>query len=324
MGLGGLIGLVVSIVFHEFCHSIVARKYGMPMKGITLFIFGGVAEMSEEPVSPKAEFFMAIAGPIASILLGLIFFGIFRVSKIYEWAQPVKGVLNYLMFINFILAGFNLIPAFPLDGGRILRSILWAIKNDLQKATRISSKFGSGFAIILMVLGALSILGGNFIGGLWWLLIGLFIKGASQGSYQNLLFRNILSGKSAGELMTADPVAIPADINLQNAVEDYFYKYHHRLYPIVSDGQLKGCVNVKKLHDFPRGFWQEKNIGEIADNCDENNTVDINDDAFDILRRMNSEQKSRFIVTQNDRLMGIITQKDLLDYLLIRSDLESQ
>ncbi len=323
MGLAGMGGLVVSIIFHEFCHSIVARRYGLPMKGITLFIFGGVAEMEDEPAGPKAEFLMAIAGPIASVLLGVAFFGILQAGQMYEWSKPVKGVISYLMFINLVLAGFNLIPAFPLDGGRVLRSILWAVKKDLKAATRISSRFGGAFAVFLIILGVLSILGGNFIGGLWWFLIGLFIKGASQGSYQNVLFRNMLAGKRVGEIMTHEPVTIPDDINLKEAVEEYFYKYHHRMYPVVRDGEVLGCLTTKMLHDYPQGFWEEKQVADIAEKCNDNNMIDVNEDAFDVLKKINKTQKNRFMVAENGKLCGIITRKDLMDYLFIRMDLES-
>ena len=138
MGIAGAIGLFISIVFHEFCHSIVARHFGLPMKGITLFIFGGVAEMESEPQSPKVEFLMAIMGPVSSVLLGAAFYLASMAGKSVGWPTSVNGVLQYLMVINFVLAGFNLLPAFPLDGGRVLRSILWGIRGNLRWATRIA------------------------------------------------------------------------------------------------------------------------------------------------------------------------------------------
>ena len=135
MGAGGAFGLFASIIFHELCHSIVAVRYGLPMKGITLFIFGGVAEMSDEPPSPKAEFLMAIAGPVSSVVLGLVFYLIYFAGQRWGWPMPVNGVFSYLTWLNFVLAGFNMLPAFPLDGGRVFRSILWGAKRDLRWAT---------------------------------------------------------------------------------------------------------------------------------------------------------------------------------------------
>lgn len=194
MGIAGALGLFASIVFHEFCHSLIARRYGLPMKGITLFIFGGVAEMAEEPESPKAEFLMAIAGPISSVVLatGLLF--LHMAGKHAVWSEPVNGVLWYLWFINYALAGFNLLPAFPLDGGRVLRSILWAIKGNLLWATKIASRLGSGFGLFLIVMGLFClIIIGDFIGGIWFGLIGMFIRNASQMSYKQLLTRREIS-----------------------------------------------------------------------------------------------------------------------------------
>jgi Zn-dependent protease len=168
MGIFGALGLFFSIVFHELCHSLVARKYGLPIKGITLFIFGGVASMEQEPPSAKAEFLMAIAGPASSIVLGVIFFIIRTVGIETDWSVPLTGIFTYLAFINWVLAGFNLIPAFPLDGGRVLRSALWKWKNDIRWSTRIASRVGAVFGLVLIFLGVIQFFSGNFIGGIWW------------------------------------------------------------------------------------------------------------------------------------------------------------
>jgi len=157
MGILGAIGLFLSIIAHEFCHSLVARKSGMPMKGITLFIFGGVAEMGEEPPSAKAEFQIAVVGPLSSIAIALLFYAIYALGEVGGWPPPFNGVVAYLAMINMLLAVFNLIPAFPLDGGRILRSILWGWKKNLRWATRVASGIGSGFGIFLIVLGVIRI-----------------------------------------------------------------------------------------------------------------------------------------------------------------------
>ena len=193
MGAAGALGMFASIIFHELCHSLVARRFGLPMKGITLFIFGGVAEMDEEPPSPKAEFFMAIAGPASSILLGLFGYVVSVAGE--EWLPvPVAGVLEYLTIINFVLAGFNLVPAFPLDGGRVLRSALWQWKKNFRWATRIASKLGSFFGTVLIFLGILNILRGNVIGGIWQSMIGFFLGNAARMSYHQVLMRRALEG----------------------------------------------------------------------------------------------------------------------------------
>ena len=185
MGVCGALGLFGSIVFHELCHSLVARRYGLPIKGITLFIFGGVAEMEDEPQNPKTEFLMAAAGPASSVLLFLIFHGLSMATE-NAWPTVVNGVISYLGWINGTLAIFNLLPAFPLDGGRVLRSALWKYKDDLRWATLVASRTGSLFGFGMIFLGILSLLRGNFIGGVWWFVIGMFLRNTSQMSYRNL------------------------------------------------------------------------------------------------------------------------------------------
>jgi len=210
MGIVGAVGLFISIVIHELCHSLMARRYGVHMKGITLFIFGGVAQMEEDPPSLRAEFATAIVGPLSSIAIALIFYGIYLSGKQGGLPEPVNGVVGYLAMINGILAGFNILPAFPLDGGRVLRSILWGVKKNLRWATRVSSWIGSGFGILLIVLGVLNVLRGNFIGGMWWFLIGMFLNGAAKSPYQQLITRRALEGEPVRRFMKTDPVTVPA------------------------------------------------------------------------------------------------------------------
>ncbi len=194
MGTVGAVGLFVSLIIHELCHSLMARRFGIPMTGITLFMFGGVAQMNKEPDTPKGEFLIAVAGPTASIGLAGLFFMLYAGTSAAGTPEAFSGILAYLGWINVILAIFNMLPAFPLDGGRILRALLWAWKDNLRWATRIASDIGSGFGIALIFLGILSLLAGNLIGGLWWCLIGMFLKGISQGSYRQLLL-NFLAVK---------------------------------------------------------------------------------------------------------------------------------
>jgi len=185
MGVVGALGLFASIVAHELCHSLVARYYSLPMRGITLFIFGGVAEMSGEPQSAKVEFLMAIAGPAASIVFGFLFHLLMLAGR-DSWPRQVTGILQYLSWINLALAAFNMIPAFPLDGGRVLRSLLWRIQGNLESATRIASRFGVGFGVLMMLLGAYELVGGFVIAGVWYVLIGMFVQAASRAAYDQV------------------------------------------------------------------------------------------------------------------------------------------
>jgi Zn-dependent protease/CBS domain-containing protein len=323
MGIVGAFGLFFSIVFHEMCHSLVARKYGMPMKGITLFIFGGVAEMGEEPPTPKAEFMMAIIGPISSIVIGIVFYGIYFVGRQNGWSEPINGVVQYLAFINGLLAAFNLIPAFPLDGGRVLRSILWGLKKNLRSATRISSKIGSAFGIFLIILGAFQFLRGNFIGGMWWFLIGMFLRGAAKTSYQQLLLRKALEGEPVKRFMKTDPVTVTPSLSVAQLVEDYIYKYHYKMFPIVEDtDRLVGCVTTKQVKEIPREEWNHRKLGEIAARCSAENTIGPQVDAMKALSIMSKTGVSRLMVTEGDRLLGIVALKDLLKFFALKVELE--
>jgi Zn-dependent protease/predicted transcriptional regulator len=322
MGIAGTLGLFLGVVIHEFAHSLVARHYGMPMKGITLFIFGGVAEMGDEPASPKIEFLMAIAGPVTSIILGLIFFVLAALVKQANVSVPVFGVLQYLGAINGILAAFNLVPAFPLDGGRVLRSILWAVKKDLRWATRISSKIGFLFAIVLIVLGFFQIVQGNFIGGVWWILIGIFLQNAAKMSYQQLLARQVLQGEPVRRFMQADPTVVAPSLSIKQLVEDYIYTHHYKMFPVVADGKLQGCISTQQVKTIPRQEWASHTVAELANSCDRENTVSPDSDALKALEIMSRTKNSRLMVVEGDKLVGVLSLKDLLQFFALKVELE--
>lgn len=324
MGIVGAAGLFLSIIFHELSHSLVARRFGMPMEGITLFIFGGVSQMSEEPPSPKAEFMMAIIGPLSSIAIGVVFYIVYAVGKQGGWPQPVNGVVGYLAIINGILAGFNLIPAFPLDGGRVLRSILWGIKGNLRWATRISSSIGSGFGILLVILAVFQLFQGNFIGAMWWFLIGMFLQSAAKSSYQQLMVRNALQGEPVRRFMNADPVTVPSSLSIKELVEDYIYKYHYKMFPVVDNDKLAGCVSTKEIKKVSHDEWAQKNIGDLVTDCTTENTLTPDTDSVKALSIMNKTGSSRLMVTEGDRLAGIITLKDLLKFFSLKMELEEE
>lgn len=324
MGVAGVIGLFFSLVFHELSHSLVARRYGLPIRGITLFLFGGVAEMEEEPASPKAEFLMAIAGPIASALLAGIFYGLSAWGTARGLPDAVLGVTRYLGFLNGLLAVFNLLPAFPLDGGRVFRAALWHWKGDLRAATRIASKVGVGFGFVLMALGVLHVLIGDFVGGMWWFLIGLFLRGAATGSYYQLMTRRALEGESVRKFMTGQPKSIPPNITVRQFVDDYVYRYYHDLFPVTQNSRLIGCVTTRQVKEVPRDQWDVKTISAIVTPCSGENTIEADADAVKALSLMQRSANSRLMVTDHGRLVGIIALKDLLKLLALKMDLEEK
>ncbi len=321
MGAAGAAGLFISIILHELAHSLVARRYGVSMKGITLFIFGGVAEMENDPANPRTEFFMAVVGPLSSVAIGLVLFSILVWGKQNGWPVTIEGVLAYLAWLNLVLAAFNLVPAFPLDGGRVLRSALWSWKKDLRWATAISSRIGSGLGIGLIILGVISIFMGNFIGGLWWLMIGLFIRAAAQQSYQQLLARGVFQAKKVKDLMVRDPLTVPRSISLSEFVNEYVYKHHFQVYPVLSYGKLVGCISVNSVAGVPREDWSTQTVGAVAASCGEAMTIGPDEDANKALEIMSRTRNSRLFVTEGDRLVGIITLKDMLALLAVKMEL---
>jgi Zn-dependent protease len=325
MGFVGALGLFASVLVHEFSHSLVANKNGMPMHGITLFVFGGVAEMQDEPPSPRVEFRMAGVGPLVSVVTGGVFYGLSWAAQQAGASASIWGVLRYLGIINWALAVFNMIPAFPLDGGRVLRSLVWrSEKHDLISATRITSTIGRVFGYVLMGFGVFSLFMGNFIGGMWWFIIGIFLNNAARSSYQQVYIRKYLEGQKVSRFMKRNPVTVPPSISIRELVEEYVYQYHYKMFPVSSNGELEGCVTTKALSDIDKEQWDSRTVGEIASKCGKENTVSPDTEAHVVLRRMRKNGQSRMMVTENGKLTGIITLKDLLEYVSTKSELERE
>jgi Zn-dependent protease/predicted transcriptional regulator len=325
MGVLGAVGLFLSIIFHELCHSLVARRFGLEMSGITLFIFGGVAEMTEEPRSPKAEFFMAAAGPLSSIVLGLAVLAVarFMPGPFFHPTSATKEVLLYLGEINLILAAFNLIPAFPLDGGRVLRAILWGRHGNIKRATRVTSSIGSGFGAILIVLGVVSFITGSFVAGVWWFLIGMFLRGAASQSYRQLLLRRELEGEPVRRFMTTEPVTVDPELYVRDLVEQYVFRTHHKLYPVVDEDRLMGCVTLAQVKGVPRDKWDWTRVRDLASGCSEENTLSPDTDAMEALTRMRRHHVSRLMVVEGGHLVGILSLKDLMNFLSMKVELDA-
>ncbi len=322
MGIGGAIGLFLSIILHELSHSLVARRFGLPMTGITLFIFGGVAEMSDEPPSPRAEFAMAIAGPLASVLVGGICFGGAFIGRWADAPSSVVTVVGYLGTINLVLAVFNMIPAFPLDGGRVLRAVLWGWKDNLRWATKVSSMVGAGFGALLIALGLVSLLFGRLIGGMWWILIGLFVRHAAHGSYRQLLMKRALEGEPVRRFMHDRPVVVPRQISVEELVNEYVYRHHFKFFPVVEGERLVGCVSTRDVKELPREEWSRQTVGAITQPCTATNSVGPEDDAMDALSKMNRSRLSRLMVVEGDHLVGVLSLKDLLGFFSMKLELE--
>lgn len=323
MGIGGALVLFASIIVHELAHSLVARRSGLLMKGITLFIFGGVAEMEREPPSAKAEFQMAIAGPLTSVALGIIFYFLSSALR-GVWPAAATGVLTYLALINWVLAAFNMIPAFPLDGGRVLRSLLWLWKGNIWQATRIASSIGSGFGMVMMIYAIVPLMQGDTISAIWWFLIGMFLRNAAQGSFQQLVVQRMLEGEPVRRFMNTNPITVSPAISLEELVENYIYKYHYKMFPVVSaSNELLGCITTKDMKQIPRSEWARNSVQAIMRSYCAEDTVTPDTDAVKALAKMRNSQNSRLMVVEGGHLVAVLTLKDLLNFLSSKLELES-
>jgi Zn-dependent protease/CBS domain-containing protein len=323
MGVAGALAFFLSVLLHEIAHAVVARTYGIQVRAITLFIFGGLAEMPVEPPTPQAELVIAAAGPAASFGLALVCGALVLVGSIAGWPREAGSVLGYLGILNGTLALFNLIPALPLDGGRMLRAILWGWRKDLGWATRIASAVGSGFGLMMIGLGVISLVSGSFASGLWMFLIGLFLRNAATASYQQVLLRRALAGEPVARFMHADPVTVPRAISVLELVQSYIYRYHFKMFPVVDDsGRLLGCVTARRVRELPRDEWDRQTVGSLAERCTPENTVRADTDALEALSRMSRTGASRLMVVDEDRLLGILSLKDLLRFFSLKMELE--
>ena len=321
MGLAGALLLFASIVFHELAHSLVERRYDLPIKGITLFVFGGVSEMEEEPSSARAEFMMAVAGPLSSMGLGFALYGLAVLGVSVGVPPPVIGVTAYVAVMNLVLAIFNLLPGFPLDGGRILRSILWFWKGDLRWATRIAAGVGKGFGLAFIAFGVINVALGSLVAGIWWTLIGLFLRSAAERSYRQLVVRQALAGEPVRRFMNERPVKVAPWATVETLVKDYAYKHHQRMFPVAENGNLFGCIDLGQVKTLPLGEWGRHAVLEYTQPCTPENSIAPEDDATEALARMGRSHTGRLLVVEDSKLVGVIALRDVMQFLSLKMEL---
>lgn len=320
MGLVGSLMLFVSVLLHELAHSYVAINNGVPIRRITLFLFGGVSQLSKEASDPKTELKIAIAGPLTSYVLMLIFL-IATLIVAKGSAQGVAGVLRYLAYINGALGTFNLIPGFPLDGGRVLRAALWGSTGDLRKSTYIASRVGTIIGFAFIVGGFLSVIFGQFVWGLWLVFIGFFLRQAAEAGYAHVLMESVLRGITVSDIMKSDVVTVPEDISIQSLIDDYFFKYHYDCFPVTFQGKLRGLVGLDDLRNLPRNRWADTTVSQVMRTDIDNLTARASDEASEVLKRMIQGKCGKIPIVEGDNVIGIITRKDIIEALRIFSDL---
>lgn len=317
-------GVIASILFfssvliHELAHSLTAIRQGIKIPSITLFIFGGISQLSEEAKTPEKELKIAIAGPLSSIVLGFVFYGIKLALQHVGLYPMVVAVFGYLSWVNFALGIFNLFPGFPLDGGRVLRAFWWWRKGSLAKATKLASDMGKGFAYGLMFLGALEVFSGGLVGGLWFLFIGLFLRSVAEGGYRELVMRQSLEGIRVKEIMIEDVVSVPADITLERLVSSYFLHHTFRGYPVVSDGRPVGIVSIFDIKDIPPETQKVRTVREAMTPISQDITVSEDDSLLEALNKMSATGASRLLVLRAGKVTGMVTKTGLMRFLEIK------
>jgi Zn-dependent protease len=304
--------LFASVAFHELSHSYVARKYKLTIESITLFIFGGVAQLKGDPPHPRAEFWIAIAGPFSSFLLAAFFFALTMAT-----AGGAKALFAYLAQINLMLAVFNLIPGFPMDGGRVLRSVFWGRKKDYFYATHKASGIGRGIALFFIFFGLFSIFTGG-PGGLWLMLVGWFLYSAAQASYQQASLQETLSGVKVEDIMVREMKTMEPSIPIEKAVDDYFLRTGYGGFPVVDDGRFLGILTLREVKDVPREDWGRVKVSEVFVLHDKRWEVSPETDAMKALELMIKEDKGRIVVTKGDKIIGLITRNGIARYVQIK------
>jgi Zn-dependent protease len=339
MGILAALLFFLSVLLHELAHSLVAKSQGLPVNKITLFLFGGVANIREEPKSPGNEFTMAILGPVTSIVIGfvlLLLAGIglqvqdlsqFDPLEFLQGLGAFRTLAVWLGSINVILGVFNLIPGFPLDGGRVLRSIIWAITDNLRTATRWASYVGQGIAWVMitggiaMVFGIrIPLFGQGVVNGVWMMLIGWFLNNAAIRSYQQLVVRDVLENVPVRQMTKRNPPTVSANITVESLIEDYIMQTDDHAFPVMEDGKLVGIVCLDDVRRVPSGERQTKTISDIMTPKSDLITINPDDPASDALKEISNRSIRQLVVLQDGELFGLVRRRDIVRYLQLQSD----
>ena len=319
-----------SILLHELGHSLVSQRCGIPVPRITLLFIGGIAEISREPDTARAELKIAVAGPAVSAVLVLCY-GTLAFVLHQMGLREVAGIFRWLALVNLGLIIFNAIPGYPLDGGRVLRALLWERTGNLRRATYISTRIGVGFSWLLIALG-IAMLGASVLTPMnfaWnafvFLLIGVFLKRAAESGYRHTIYHEVLGGVRVRDLMTRAPAVIPASLPLSLAVDEFFLVHHHVAYPVCGDtDEFRGLLRLEFLKDVPREKWPYLTAGDLAaDQATISLCIDSAEPAEKAMRRLLAPGQGRLAVVENGRVTGMITRHDVLHFIKIHTELET-
>lgn len=320
MGVIAALLLFLSVLLHELSHSAVALRNKLPISKITLFIFGGVASMDEEPKTPGVEFRVALAGPLSSFILMLTFH---LMTHFVPPGGAFYAVFEYAALINGFLAFFNLIPGFPLDGGRLLRSAMWRFTGNFKASTRTASSIGKGFAYILMGFGFLQVMTGQSFNGLWLILIGFFLQNAAESSYRQVIIKEFLTGLLVDKVMNRNVYSVTKEMNLKKVVDEYFVAHHCNNFPVVDGEEVIGAIRILDVKMIPREEREAITVKDIMERDLSLFLVRPEDHVERILERMIKNNMGWFIVAdEGNRLCGVLTRSDIMHLLQIKTGLD--
>jgi Zn-dependent protease/predicted transcriptional regulator len=313
-----------SIVVHELSHAAVARARGLPVRSITLFALGGVAQIEREASDGKTEFWMGIVGPITSAVIGFVCLGIAYLlgwTPVSEAATPLMAMLVWLGYINFGLAIFNMVPGFPMDGGRVLRGIIWMVTGNAAKATRIASLVGQFIAIAFIIFGLFTFFSGSGLGGLWMAFIGWFLLNAARANYAQVEVTENLRGVRVGDLMSGNCPVVDSRMNLETLVDDHLLKTGQRYFVVAENGKPVGLITPHEIKAIERKLWAFKTAGDVMKPIEQVHTVNPETPASDALEIIGREGVSQLPVVSGGRLAGVFSRDRILSYLLTRQEL---
>jgi Zn-dependent protease/predicted transcriptional regulator len=303
-----------SVLVHELAHALVAQARGIRVQDITLFLFGGATRARVESRGPGDEFLIALVGPLTSGLLAGLFAIVAGLGRDLL-SRPLAGTFGYLAWTNLLLAAFNLLPGFPLDGGRLLRSAIWKATGNLARATRIASVSGQGVGWLLVAAGVAFLLAGDLAGGIWFAFIGWFLVQAARSSYQDLQLQQLLRRVEAEEVMAGDLRRIPPEVSLQEAVDDHFMRYDHSGFPVEEQGRTIGLLTLRGVRRVPREQWPTRRVRDHMVPLSDQVVVAPDARMDNVLGKLQDSEAGRVLVAQDGEVVGIITPTDLTRWL---------
>jgi Zn-dependent protease/CBS domain-containing protein len=312
--------LFVCVLAHELAHALVARTHGLTVKHITLFLFGGVAHMEEEMERPGVEFQIAVVGPAMSLLMAFVAF--LLGEPLRGSGSPAEAVLDYLVVSNVLLGVFNLLPGFPLDGGRVLRSLIWKVTGNVRQATRIASYVGQGFAYAFLLLGIVGFFTGNVLGGLWTVFIGWFLLNAAQTTRRQVVLQDALQGISVERVMNPRPVTVPANISLHKLVNEYFLRQAIQAVPVVQGEYLVGLITLSDIARVEPERWSYTPVGHVMRLPEQIALASPEQPLHDLLEVMVTRGITEIPVVQEERLVGLVSREAIPRYLLLGQPLQ--